>query len=338
MNQHKVVTFGEVMMRLSPPGHAMFSQANHLDMVFGGGEANVAIALAYMGLNASHVTRFPDNLLGKAATQFLKHNWVDTSSIVFGDDMIGLYFLEKGAVHRPSQIVYVRKNSAFAKITAESIDWEKALEGASWFHWTGITPAVSIGAMESVHKAIETANNKGITVSVDVHSRKNMWDYGKAAKEVMPHLIDRCDIVFGGAHDFHELFDIELCGEKDDQFQEASIELMKMVPRIKKIFDKERESVSASHNRISGRMWNGKEFFKTEKLDVTHIVDRIGTGDAYAAGVIYGLLHYQDDFDALNFGNCTCALKHTVEGDANMVSAEMVKDLMSGDTSGKIRR
>lgn len=339
MNQvQKVVTFGEVMMRLSPPGYAMFSQAKHLDMTFGGGEANVAISLAYMGLDAAHVTRFPDNLLGKTATQFLKHHFLDTSSIVLGDDMMGLYFLEKGAVHRPSQIVYERKNSAFAKIRPGMIDWKKTLSGASWFHWTGITPAVSNGALECVSEAIDIANKNGIMVSVDVHSRKNMWDYGKAAKEVMPKLIDRCDIVIGGAYDFQELFDIPLKGESNEQFRKAAQELMKRSPRIKKVFDKEREAVSASHNRIMGRMWNGSDFYKTEKLDVTHIVDRVGTGDAYAAGVIYGLLNYEEDTDALEFGTAACALKHTVEGDANMVSADVVQGLMDGNTSGNIRR
>lgn len=338
MKKPRVVTFGEVMMRLSPPGFARFSQATTLDMVFGGGEANVAISLAYMDMDAAHVTRFPDNLLGKAATQFLRHHWVDTSSIVYGDDMIGKYFLEKGAVHRSSQIVYERKNSAFANIKPGMINWEKVLKDTNWFHWTGITPAVSQGAMESLSKAIEVANKQEITVSVDVHSRKNMWDYGRAAKEVMPHLIDGCDIVVGGAYDFEELFDILPEGEKDDQFVKASRELMKRNPRIKKVFDKEREAVSASHNRIAGRLWNGKEFFKTSKLDVTHIVDRVGTGDAYAAGVIYGLLNYEDDFDALQFGTAACALKHTVEGDANMVSADMVTDLMQGNTSGNIKR
>lgn len=338
MYKTKVITFGEVMMRLSPPGHAMFAQTKQLDLAFGGGEANVAISLAHMGLETSHVTRFPDNLLGRAATQFLRHHWLNTSSIVYGDDMMGIYFLEKGAVHRPSQIVYERKNSAFAKIQSEMIDWEEALDGASWFHWTGITPAVSQGAMECVSNAIDVANKKGITVSVDVHSRKNMWDYGKAAKEVMPQLIDRCDIVIGGAFDFQELFDIPLKGENNEQFRKAAQELMKRSPRIRKVFDKERESVSASHNRIMGRMWNGEDFYKTEKLDITHIVDRVGTGDAYAAGVIYGLLHYEEDSDALAFGTSACALKHTVEGDANMVSAEVVQDLMQGNTSGNIKR
>lgn len=338
MDKYKVVTFGEVMMRLSPPGFARFSQTNSLDMVFGGGEANVAISLAYMEVNAVHVTRFPNNLLGKAATQFLRHHWIDTSEIVFGDDMIGKYFLEKGAVHRASQIVYERKNSAFARIQPEMINWEIVLKDANWFHWTGITPAVSLSAMETLSKAIEAANKLGVTVSVDVHSRKNMWDYGKAAKEVMPQLMSGCDIVIGGAYDFQELFDIPIKGEGSEQLISSAQEMMRRYPRITKIFDKDREGVSASHNRIQGKLWNGSEFYKTKKLDVTHIVDRVGTGDAYAAGIIYGLLHHEDDFRALQFGTAACALKHTVEGDANMVTSEMVYDLMSGNTSGNIKR
>lgn len=326
------------MMRLSPPGFAKFSQATNLDLAYGGGEANVAISLAYMGMEAAHVTRFPDNLIGKAATQFLRHHWLDTSHIIYGDEHIGKYFLEKGAVHRSSQVVYEREGSAFARIQADMVDWEHVFQDADWFHWTGITPGISQGAADCCARAIEVANKLGVKVSADIHSRKNLWQYGKTAREVMPTLINGSDVVLAGAFDVQEYYDLDISEDKNERFKEAAQTLMQKHPRITHVFDKDREMVSASHNRIQGKLWNGHEFFKTSKLNVTHIVDRVGTGDAYAAGVIYGLLNYADDFEALKFATAACALKHTVEGDANMVSVDNVIALMDGNTTGKIIR
>ena len=330
----RVVTLGEVMMRLSPPGYAKFSQATSLDLAYGGGEANVAISLAYLGLDACHVTRFPDNLIGKAATQYLRHHWIDTSEILYGDQHMGKYFLERGAVHRSSEIVYERDASAFCKIDPESLDWYKILDGADWFHWTGITPAISEGAYRVCKDAIAVANELGVSVSADIHSRKNMWQYGKGLHEIMPELIAGCDVLIASGYDIREVFGFEN--------EESEAQLMKRLndafPRVKKVFDKTRETVSASHNRIQGKLWNGDGFVKTEFLDVTHIIDRVGTGDAYAAGLIYGLLHYVRDAEVLQFATAACALKHTIEGDANMVSLDNVLQLVSGDTSGSIIR
>lgn len=326
------------MMRLSPPGYAKFSQTNTLDVVYGGGEANVAISLAYLGLQAAHVTRFPDNLIGYSAAQFLRHHWLDSSWILYGDQFMGKYFLEKGAVHRSSQVVYEREGSAFAKIKAGMIDWVAVFKDADWFHWTGITPAVSSGAAECTLEAIETANRLGVTVSADIHSRKNLWNFGKSQSDVMPDLISGCDVVIGSDKDISEIFGFNVGEGKKEMFVEASKQLMSKYPRIRKVFDKDRNAISASHNSIRGKMWDGESFFKTDKLEVTHIVDRVGTGDAYAAGIIYGLLHYEDDFEALKFATAACALKHTVEGDANMVALESVLELMKGNTSGKIIR
>ncbi|MBV6639286.1 MAG: sugar kinase [Cyclobacteriaceae bacterium] len=338
-NQNKkVVTFGEVMMRLSPPGFAKFSQANSLVLEYGGGEANVAISLAYFGMRAAHVTRFPDNYIGRAATQFLRRHWLDTSAVLYGGDMLGKYFVEKGAVHRPSRVVYERDGSAFSEIDATMFDWETILDGADWFHWTGITPGISKGAAEACKKAIEVANAKGLTVSADINSRKNLWNYGKKPSEMMPDLIAGTDIIIGGYNDIKEVYNIEVSGSKKEKFCMAAQALIQICPRVKKVFDKERKMISASHNTIQGEMWGNNEFHKSPKLDITHIIDRIGTGDAYAAGVIYGLLHYKTDQEALDFANAACALKHTVEGDVNMVSAEDVEFLMQGNTSGKIIR
>ncbi len=340
LQNKKIVTFGEVMMRLSPPGHAKFSQTTNLQLEYGGGEANVSISLAYFGMRAVHATRFPDNMIGRAATQFLRRHWLDTSAVKYGrgDDMIGKYFVEKGAVHRPSRVVYERDNSSFSKIDASIFDWDEILDDADWFHWTGITPAISKGAAEACKKAIQVAKKKGLTVSADINYRKNLWNYGESPVEIMPELIAGSDIVMGGYNDIKEIFDVKISGTKEERFSQAAQALIKLYPGVKKVFDKERKMISASHNTIQGMMWSDDKFHKSPTLDITHIIDRIGTGDAYAAGVIYGLLHYKRDQDALKFANAACALKHTVEGDVNMVSVEDVEFLMKGNTSGKIIR
>ncbi|MBU2949384.1 sugar kinase [Tamlana agarivorans] len=331
----KLVTFGEVMMRLSPPGYLKFSQANSFELVYGGGEANVAISCAYLGMKAAHMTRFPDNALGKAATQFLRKNWLSSDQIIYGDNKLGIYFLEKGAVHRPSVVVYEREGSAFSKIQPEMIDWEDVLKDADWFHWTGITPAVSEGAALSCLEAIKTANKMGIMVSGDINSRKNMWKYGQTMQEVMPKLVAHCDIVITSPRGINEMFGL---GEVGGKLKDSAQELMKAYPRIKKVVGKKRKSVSASEQEIQGRIWTGTQYIKTETLNISHVIDRVGTGDAFAAGLIYGLLHYDNDIQALDFATAACALKHTVMGDVNMVSLENIISLMEGNTSGALKR
>ncbi|MDV7186057.1 sugar kinase [Lutibacter sp. TH_r2] len=331
----KLITFGEVMMRLSPPGYSKFSQTTSFDLVYGGGEANVAISCGYLGMKAAHVTRFPDNALGRAATQFLRKHWLGTINVIYGDNMLGKYFLEKGAVHRPSEVIYEREGSAFSLIKPEMVNWEEVLEGADWFHWTGITPAISEGAAMCCLDAIKTANKMGVTVSGDINSRKNMWKYGKTMQEVMPEFVENCDIVITSSRGIHELFGL---GENGKKFRNSAKQLMDTFPRIKKVVGKTRKSISASHQQIQGKMWNGEKYIKSEMFNITHVIDRVGTGDAFAAGLIYGLLHCDNDLQALNFASAACALKHTVEGDVNMVSLDNVLNLMEGDTSGKIKR
>ena len=331
----KLVTFGEVMMRLSPPGHLKFSQADSFDIVYGGGEANVAISCAYLGMKAAHMTRFPDTALGKAATQFLRKNWLSSDQIIYGDNKLGMYFLEKGAVHRPSVVTYERENSSFSKIQPDMVNWKTVLKGADWFHWTGITPAISEGAAMCCLEAIKTANKMGITVSGDINSRENMWKYGKTMQEIIPQLVAHCDIVITSPQGIHDIFGL---GQVGGKFKDSAALLMKAYPKIKKIVGKKRKSISASEQAIQGRFWTGKAFIKTKLLNISHVIDRVGTGDAFAAGLIYGLLHYKDELDALNFATAACALKHTVMGDVNMVSLENVKSLMGGNTSGALRR
>ncbi|MGB5667502.1 MAG: sugar kinase [Maribacter sp.] len=330
----KLITFGEVMMRLSPPGYEKFSQASSFELVYGGGEANVAISCAYLGMKAAHVTRFPDNALGKAATQFLRKHWLSTEHVIYGDDMMGKYFLEKGAVHRPSEVIYEREGSSFSLIEPSMVNWEDVLKDADWFHWTGITPAISEGAYQCCLDAIKTANKLGIMVSGDINSRSNMWKYGKTMQEVIPDLVQYCDVVITSSRGIREMFGL---GQLDDNFQVLAKQLIELFPNIKKVVKKTRRTISASHNQIQGKLWNGKEYIKTDMLNITHIIDRVGTGDAFAAGLVYGLLHYED-VQALDFATAACALKHTVPGDVNMVSLENVQSLMEGDTSGAIRR
>ncbi|WP_339715408.1 sugar kinase [uncultured Kriegella sp.] len=330
----KLITFGEVMMRLSPPGYEKFSQASSFELVYGGGEANVAISCAYLGMKAAHITRFPDNALGKAATQFLRKHWLSTEHVIYGDDMLGKYFLEKGAVHRPSEVIYEREGSSFSLIKPSMVNWENILKDADWFHWTGITPAISEGAAQCCLDAINTANKMGITVSGDINSRSNMWKYGKSMQEVIPELVKNCDVVITSSRGIREMFDL---GEFDDKFQSLAKQLITLFPNIKKVVKKTRRTLSASHHQIQGKLWNGEAYIKSEMLNITHIIDRVGTGDAFAAGLIYGLLHY-DDARAIEFASAACALKHTVPGDVNTVSLQNVQSLMDGDTSGAIRR
>lgn len=322
-------------MRLSPPGYAKFSQANNLELAYGGGEANVAISLAYFGLSCTHVTRFPDNLLGRSATQYLRHHWLDTSEIIYGPGRMGKYFLEKGAVHRSSQVVYERDDSAFSGIATKMVNWERIMDQADWFHFTGITPGISEGAAENCLKAIDVANKYGVPVSLDVHSRKNLWNYGVSQREMILQLLGGCDMVIASPFEIQEVLGI---GKKGSQFEEAAESLTKKFPRIKKVVDKNRDALSASHNRIQGLLWDGNSVLFSPTFDVTHIVDRVGTGDAFAAGLIYGLLEHKNDQDAIDFASAACALKHTVEGDANVVSVEDVARLMQGNTSGRILR
>jgi 2-dehydro-3-deoxygluconokinase len=335
----KVVTFGEIMLRLSTPGFSRFIQADNFNVTYGGGEANVAISLAQFGIPAEHVTRFPDNDLGKAATGLLRKYGVSTQNILYGGDRLGIYFLETGAISRPSKVVYDRANSAFAQLQPGMIDWEAILKDAQWFHWTGITPAISDGAARVCLEAIQAANKLGIMVSADTNYRKNLWQYGKTARDVMPELVAGCDIIVCSKGDAADMFGIEARrGEEGSGFVSMCKQLMQQFPKVKKIVNTKRESISASHNTLTGVLWNGASILKTPVHQITPIIDRIGGGDAFMAGLIYGLLTYHDDQKAIEFAVAASALKHAIEGDANLVTAEEVEPVMKGDSSGRLVR
>lgn len=329
----RVITFGEIMMRLSTPGYARFTQAESFNVLYAGSEANVASSLSNFGISAAHVTRFPNNDLGQAATQTLKRYGVDTRYIVYGDERIGVYFLENGSMQRASRIVYDRFNSAFAHIRKGMIDWQTIFQDATWFHWTGITPAISQGAADVCYEAIQLARKNNITISGDINYRRNLWQYGKTAREIMPALIESTDIIVAG------VTDIENCvGISGETFESACDAFKRSYPNIKKILTTERISVSSSHNKLTGFLWNGKQLKKSREYDLTHIVDRVGAGDAFMAGLIHSMLNNKDDQSIIEFATAAGAFKHSVEGDVNVASAEEIETLVKGENIGKLLR
>ncbi len=342
----KVVTFGEIMLRLATPGFQRFSQATEFNATYGGGEANVAVSLANYGMDATFTTRLPENDLGKACRMDLQKHGVLTDAISYGGDRLGIYFLETGAVARASKVVYDRAHSAFAQVSKGMFDWDEILEGADCFHWTGITPAVSQGAADACLEAIETANRKGITVTCDLNYRKNLWKYGKTAAEVMPQLVAGCDIVLGNEEDAAMVLGIHPEGVdvtgghvEAEAYRSVSQQIMAQYPRVKKVITTLRGSVNANHNSWSGVLYDGENLYEAPTYQITHIVDRVGGGDSFMGGLIYGLLTYEgDDQKALNFATAASCLKHTIHGDFNLVTVEEVEKLMGGDASGRVSR
>lgn len=344
----KIVTFGEIMLRLATPGYLRFSQTNELSATFGGGEANVAVSLANYGMEAEFVTRLPENDIAAACVKDLHKHGVKTDHIVYGGDRMGIYFLETGAVARASKVVYDRAHSAISEIKPGMIDWEQVLAGADWFHWTGITPAISQGAADVCLEAIQTANRLGIPVSCDLNYRKNLWKYGKKASEVMPDLVAGCDIILGNEEDAEKVFGIKpegfdvtaTAGEVNAaEFESVCTQLMQRFPRARKVIITLRGSINANHNTWGGVLYDGKQLFQSPRYDITHIVDRVGGGDSFMGGLIYGLLTYpQDDQLALNFAVAASCLKHTIYGDYNEVTVKEVESLMKGDGSGRVSR
>lgn len=343
----KVVTFGEIMLRLATPDYLRFIQSSNLTATFGGGEANVAVSLANYGIPVEFVTRLPENEIGEWALSELRKYNVGTQNIVRGGDRVGIYFLETGAVARPSKVVYDRAGSSIAEIKPGTIDWEEVLKGADWFHWTGITPAISQGAADVCLEAIKAANKLGVTVSTDLNYRKNLWNYGKSASEVMPELVAGCDVILGNEEDAEKVFgikpegfEVEHTGGEVDaaEFESVCKQMMQRFPRAKKVIVTLRGSINANHNTWGGCLYSDK-LYQSGRYDITHIVDRVGGGDSFMGGLIYGLMTYKnDDQKALDFAVAASCLKHTVYGDFNLVTAKEVETLMKGDGSGRVVR
>jgi 2-dehydro-3-deoxygluconokinase len=344
--KNKVVTFGEIMLRLSTPGYERFIQSTKFDINYGGGEANVAVSLANYGLPVEFVSRIPKNDIGQACASSLRKYNVGLNHMVWGGERLGIYFLETGAVARASKVVYDRAYSSIATIEPGMVNWDQVFEGVTWFHWTGITPAISEGAAKVCLEAIKIANKKGITVSTDLNFRKNLWKYGKKASEVMPELVEGCDVILGNEEDAEMVFGIKPQGVdvtkghvEASAYQSVCEQLMKRFPRAKKVVITLRGSINASHNTWSGVLFDGKKLFKAPDYDITHIVDRVGGGDSFMGGLIYGLLTYtSDDQKALNFAVAASCLKHTIPGDFNLATVDEVEKLMGGDASGRVSR
>ncbi|WP_136480064.1 sugar kinase [Cognatitamlana onchidii] len=332
----QVITFGEVLMRISPRGKKKFIQSNVVEFFFGGTELNVGVSIANFGGNVKHIGVVSEDFIGDTAISYINKFGVDTSSIGRSKRPLGVYFFEVGAVMRPSTISYNRSHSSFSEIKPDMVNWDEALIDGEWLHWTGITPALSQGSFDVLKEGLQKAREKGLTVSADPTYRRGLWQYGKDPKEALSELLHYSTIFIGGINEINEILGTEYSYSNED-FIRASKQLMQAFPSIEKVFDKIRTSLNSSWHKIRARMWNGKKFHETKDLDITHIVDRVGTGDAFAAGLIYGLRRF-DDCKAMEFGSAACALKHTYEGDVNLTTVSEVTTILEGDISGRLNR
>ncbi len=345
----RIVTLGEVMLRLKSPGFERFFQSPSLEATFGGGEANVATSLAVLGLNAAFVTALPENPIAEACIQFLRGKGVDTSFIIRQSDRMGIYFLEAGANQRPSNVVYDRTNSAISVAKSEDFDWDAIFDAAGWFHITGITPALSESTAELSLAAVKKAKAAGVTVSCDYNYRKKLWKYGKTAPEVMGELVKFVDVGIANEEDCQRSLGISVdegewekavhSGELDTgRYEALSKKMFAIFPNLKYQAITLRESFSASHNGWSACLYNGEEFFISRRYDITNIVDRVGGGDSFAAGFIYANCVGMSDADALEFAVAASCIKHSVLGDINLATVNEVTRLTGGDVSGRVQR
>ncbi len=338
----KVVTLGEIMLRLSTPDFKRFVQSDTFDVTYGGGEANVAAAICNYGENGTFVTKVPNNPIGQSAINHLRRYGVDTQFIVKGGSRLGIYFLETGASMRASQVVYDRANASISEVDITEFDFDKILEGADWFHTTGITPALSDQAAELTEAALKAAKAKGITTSIDLNYRKKLWSKEKA-REVMTKLCKYVDVCIGNEEDADTTLGFTSAGTditKGELNLDGYKDVFKQMKEkfgFKYIASTLRESHSASDNGWSALVYDGTDFYHTKQYDV-RIVDRVGSGDSFASGFIYGLVTGMAMNDAAEFGVAASALKHTIPGDMNHATLAEVKDLMKGDASGRVQR
>ena len=344
----KIVTFGEILLRLTPPGYLKLSQANQLNMTFGGSETNVAVSLAHMGRRSEFVTKLPDNDIARAAVADLRSHCVEVDNIAKGGDRLGLYFYENTSSVRPSKVVYDRADSSFSTATASDFDWKSIFADAEWFHWSGIGPALSQKAADVTQDAIDHAVAAGLTISADLNYRKTLWKYGKTPDEVIPALANKCDILFGTEGEYEKTFGVKavpfaIKSDKEDYDVEAHhnfcAEVMKRAPKCKMMFVALRNVIDAKHHVFQGLLYTAKgEFYVSRKYYIDHVVDCVGCGDAFAAGMIYGVKEYPNDNQmALEYATAAAILKNTIEGDYNLSTAEDVKALRGG-ASGAVSR
>lgn len=340
----KFLTFGEIMLRLKTPANERFFQSPNFEATFGGGEANVAVALANYGLDAGFISALPANDIGEAAIRELRSFGVDTQFVRRSGDRVGIYFLETGANQRPSKVVYDRANSSIATAKPGDFDWQKIFAGAKWLHITGITPALSQSAADLSFEAVKAAKEQGVTVSCDFNFRGKLWKYGKSAPEVMQDLVKFVDVGIANEEDCQKSLgvtadvDVE-SGELDTAKYEAlSARMMEVYPNLSVMTITLRESLSADHNGWSACLRDADGFRLSKRYDMTDIVDRVGGGDSFASALVYGLQAYEDRQQSLEFAVAASCLKHSIQGDFNRVSVAEVENLMGGDGSGRVQR
>lgn len=338
----KIVCFGEIMLRLAPPGYERFVQAKTFDVVYGGGEANVAVSLANYGMDAAFVTRLPENPIGQAAINELRRYGVDTGKIVKGGERVGIYFIEKGASQRASKVVYDRAHSSISTAKTGDFDWNKIFEGVEWFHFTGITPALGDNVAELTLEACKAAKEKGLTISCDLNFRKNLWTSEKAGK-VMGGLMEYVDVCIANEEDAEKVFGIkadstDITGGKlsHEGYKKVAEELKKKFG-FKKVAITLRGSISASDNNWAAMLYDGTDFFFSKNYPI-HIVDRVGGGDSFGGGLIYAAMNGYSSQDTIEFAVAASCLKHSIEGDFNHATLAEVKALMGGDGSGRVQR
>lgn len=341
----RIVTFGEIMLRLASPRHERWFQSPSLEATFGGGEANVAVSLSRLGNDVSFVTALPDNPIGDAAVAELRRHGVDVSSVIrTAGGRLGIYFLESGANQRPSQVVYDREGSALANATAGMFDWDSIFAGAAWFHLTGITPAISGSASECALDALRAARRAGATVSIDLNHREKLWRYGAHASEVMPLLVNYADVVMANEEDIQKSLGIASGADaasgrlEDEDYRALADAVTSRFPRVRHVAVTMRESLSADRNGLRALLSGPGGFHISPRYEIEDIVDRVGGGDAFCAALIHGFLHDMDESEALRFAVAASCLKHSIPGDFNLVGCEEVRRLMEGDGSGRVRR
>ena len=340
----KVVTFGEVMMRMSPLDNQRFRQSNELKLTFGGGECNVAIGLANLGVSTSFISRFPAHELGQRVVEEIRKFGVETQGIVYGGDRVGLYFLEKGSGVRSSKIIYDRTNSAFSEIKPDMINWKHELKDADWFHWTGITVGISENAAQTCLVGLITAKEMGLKISGDPNYRTNLFSYTQEPHQTLNDFVDLTDLIIANEYDASHLFGMESKAANSDeinteQFNRFCNQLMAKFPNLQCIATTKRNPISATYNQLTGLLHINGQVFQTRTFDLNPIVDRVGSGDAFMSGLIYGSLFFEDNHQKIiDFAMASACLKHTIPGDANLVSLNEITQFMEGDNSGRIKR
>ncbi len=325
----KIVTLGEVMLRLSTPNHERFFQASNFEIEFGGSEANVGATLASLGNHVIYLSSFPDHEIGKACVAKLRRNGLDTTFVQLADGRMGTYFLEHGAMQRSSKIIYDRSDSVFSKRACQNLNWDQVLRNAEWLHWSGITPALSQTTADFTLEALKQCDARGIKVSADPSYRSNLWDYGKSPTDIMPELLAFSDLIIGGARDFETCLGLNSGSSHQEVFE--------LIPKLKWIATSNRVPVDASENLFSASLHSKESIINSREYQLKNIVERVGTGDAFAGGLIHGLLHESEE-RALDLGVAAAVLKHSMPGDVLNCTLEELNEIIDQETFGRIKR